>query len=61
MIRRGCFQTMAVLLLGANWAYAVLGWGGLWGGTQVGTRPFCHGLTGTAFLHLGDDAGKSRA
>jgi cytochrome c-type biogenesis protein CcmF len=42
-----CFQTIGILL-GAHWAYAVLGWGGYWAWDPDG------------FFALGDDAGKAR-
>src|ERR1700757_330330 len=45
-----CFQTMGILL-GAHWAYAVLGWGGYWGWDPVENASFLPWLTGTAFLH----------
>src|SRR5258708_1336240 len=45
-----CFQTMGSLL-GAHWAYAVLGWGGYWGWDPVENASFLPWLTGTAFLH----------
>jgi len=39
------------LLLGARWAYDVLGWGGYWGWDPVEIAAFMPWLTGTAFLH----------
>ncbi len=45
-----CFQT-AGILLGAHWAYAVLGWGGYWGWDPVENASLMPWLTGTAFLH----------
>ncbi len=39
------------LLLGAWWAYHVLGWGGFWGWDPVENVAFLPWLTGTAFLH----------
>src|SRR5437879_3816032 len=45
-----CFQTMGILLV-ANWAYAVLGWGGYWGWGPVENASLLPWLTGTAFLH----------
>ena len=45
-----CFQTLGVLL-GAHWAYAVLGWGGYWGWDPVENASLLPWLTGTAFLH----------
>src|SRR5260370_973559 len=39
------------ILLGAHWAYAVLGWGGYWGWDTVENASFLPWLTGTAFLH----------
>src|ERR1700674_3911941 len=44
------FQS-AGILLGAHWAYAVLGWGGYWGWDPVENASFLPWLTGTAFLH----------
>ena len=44
------FQTVGVLL-GARWAYAVLGWGGYWGWDPVENASLLPWLTGTAFLH----------
>ena len=45
-----CFQTIGVLL-GAHWAYAVLGWGGYWAWDPVENASLMPWLTGTAFLH----------
>src|SRR6267154_4729817 len=45
-----CFQTMGILL-GAHWAYAVLGWGGYLGWDPVENASLLPWLTGTAFLH----------
>ena len=45
-----CFQS-AGILLGAHWAYAVLGWGGYWAWDPVENASFLPWLTGTAFLH----------
>jgi len=45
-----CFQS-AGILLGAHWAYAVLGWGGYWGWDPVENASLLPWLTGTAFLH----------
>jgi cytochrome c-type biogenesis protein CcmF len=39
------------LLLGAGWAYGVLGWGGYWGWDPVENAALMPWLTGTAFLH----------
>jgi cytochrome c-type biogenesis protein CcmF len=44
------FQSIGVLL-GAHWAYAVLGWGGYWGWDPVENASLLPWLTGTAFLH----------
>ncbi len=44
------FQSVGILL-GAHWAYAVLGWGGYWGWDPVENASFLPWLTGTAFLH----------
>ena len=44
------FQS-AGILLGAHWAYAVLGWGGYWGWDPVENASLMPWLTGTAFLH----------
>ena len=45
-----CFQSLGILL-GAHWAYAVLGWGGYWGWDPVENASLLPWLTGTAFLH----------
>ncbi len=39
------------LVLGARWAYDVLGWGGYWGWDAVEVSSLIPWLTGTAFLH----------
>ena len=39
------------LLLGAGWAYAVLGWGGYWGWDPVENASLLPWITATAFLH----------
>ncbi len=39
------------LLLGARWAYDVLGWGGYWGWDAVENAALMPWLSGTAFLH----------
>ncbi|HUL16978.1 MAG TPA: heme lyase CcmF/NrfE family subunit [Terriglobales bacterium] len=44
------FQTVGILL-GAHWAYAVLGWGGYWGWDPVENASLLPWLSGTAFLH----------
>src|SRR5437762_13142545 len=44
------FQSVGILL-GAHWAYAVLGWGGYCGWDPVENASFLPWLTGTAFLH----------
>jgi cytochrome c-type biogenesis protein CcmF len=44
------FQSTGILL-GAGWAYAVLGWGGYWGWDPVENASLLPWLTGTAFLH----------
>ncbi|HEY4839611.1 MAG TPA: heme lyase CcmF/NrfE family subunit [Candidatus Acidoferrales bacterium] len=45
-----CFQSVGVLL-GAHWAYAVLGWGGYWSWDPVENASLMPWLIGTAFLH----------
>jgi cytochrome c-type biogenesis protein CcmF len=45
-----CFQS-AGILLGAHWAYAVLGWGGYWAWDPVENASLLPWITGTAFLH----------
>jgi cytochrome c-type biogenesis protein CcmF len=44
------FQSTGILL-GAGWAYAVLGWGGYWGWDPVENASLLPWITGTAFLH----------
>ena len=44
------FQSVGILL-GARWAYVVLGWGGYWGWDPVENASLLPWLTGTAFLH----------
>ena len=44
------FLSMGVLL-GARWAYAVLGWGGYWGWDPVENASLMPWFAGTAFLH----------
>jgi cytochrome c-type biogenesis protein CcmF len=44
------FQGVGILL-GAHWAYAVLGWGGYWAWDPVENASLMPWLTGTAFLH----------
>ncbi len=44
------FQSCGILL-GAHWAYAVLGWGGYWAWDPVENASLLPWLTGTAFLH----------
>jgi cytochrome c-type biogenesis protein CcmF len=44
------FQSLGIIL-GAHWAYAVLGWGGYWGWDPVENASLLPWLTGTAFLH----------
>jgi cytochrome c-type biogenesis protein CcmF len=44
------FQTTGILL-GAGWAYAVLGWGGYWGWDPVENGSLLPWITATAFLH----------
>jgi cytochrome c-type biogenesis protein CcmF len=44
------FQSVGILL-GAHWAYAVLGWGGYWAWDPVENASFLPWITGTAFLH----------
>jgi len=39
------------LMLGAKWAYVVLGWGGYWGWDPVENSSLMPWLVGTAFLH----------
>jgi cytochrome c-type biogenesis protein CcmF len=44
------FQSTGIIL-GAGWAYAVLGWGGYWAWDPVENASFLPWLTATAFLH----------
>ena len=44
------FQSIGILL-GARWAYVVLGWGGYWGWDPVENASLLPWITGTAFLH----------
>lgn len=44
------FQSCGILL-GAGWAYAVLGWGGYWGWDPVENASLLPWITATAFLH----------
>ncbi len=44
------FQTCGIIL-GAGWAYAVLGWGGYWGWDPVENASLLPWITATAFLH----------
>ncbi|MDX2180513.1 MAG: heme lyase CcmF/NrfE family subunit [Bryobacteraceae bacterium] len=44
------FQTCGIVL-GAGWAYAVLGWGGYWGWDPVENASLLPWITSTAFLH----------
>jgi cytochrome c-type biogenesis protein CcmF len=44
------FQSTGILL-GAKWAYHVLGWGGYWGWDPVENASLLPWLSGTAFLH----------
>lgn len=44
------FQSSGILL-GAGWAYAVLGWGGYWGWDPVENASLLPWITATAFLH----------
>ncbi len=45
-----CFQSIGILL-GAHWAYAMLGWGGYWAWDPVENASLLPWITGTAFLH----------
>jgi cytochrome c-type biogenesis protein CcmF len=45
-----CFQTVGILL-GAHWAYSMLGWGGYWEWDPVENASLLPWITGTAFLH----------
>ncbi|MDP9373735.1 MAG: heme lyase CcmF/NrfE family subunit [Chloroflexota bacterium] len=55
LVRRWTLLAWAILgfgnLLGAWWAYRVLGWGGYWGWDPVENAAIMPWLTGTAFLH----------
>jgi cytochrome c-type biogenesis protein CcmF len=44
------FQTTGILL-GAGWAYAVLGWGGYWGWDPVENASLLPWISATAYLH----------
>jgi cytochrome c-type biogenesis protein CcmF len=44
------FQSTGIIL-GAGWAYAVLGWGGYWGWDPVENASLLPWITATAFLH----------
>jgi cytochrome c-type biogenesis protein CcmF len=44
------FQSIGIMM-GAHWAYAVLGWGGYWAWDPVENASLMPWLTGTAFLH----------
>ena len=44
------FQSTGIIL-GAGWAFAVLGWGGYWNWDPVENASFLPWVTGTAFLH----------
>ena len=44
------FQTTGILL-GMNWAYSILGWGGYWGWDPVENASLLPWITATAFLH----------
>ncbi len=44
------FQSTGIVL-GAGWAYAVLGWGGYWGWDPVENASLLPWITATAFLH----------
>ena len=54
-----CFQTVGILL-GAHWAYAVLGWGGYWGWDPVENASLAAVADGHGVPALRDDAGKAR-
>jgi cytochrome c-type biogenesis protein CcmF len=45
------FFQSAGIILGAAWAYSVLGWGGYWGWDPVENASLLPWLTSTAFLH----------
>jgi cytochrome c-type biogenesis protein CcmF len=47
----GVFSLGAGLILGAYWAYGVLGWGGYWGWDPVENSSLVPWLTGLALLH----------
>ncbi len=55
IVRRWTIVAWAMLgvgiLLGAHWAYAVLGWGGYWAWDPVENASLLPWLTATAFLH----------
>jgi cytochrome c-type biogenesis protein CcmF len=55
IVRRWAIVAWAMLgvgiLLGAHWAYAVLGWGGYWAWDPVENASLLPWLTATAFLH----------
>jgi len=44
------FQSTGVLL-GMNWAYSILGWGGYWEWDPVENASLLPWITATAFLH----------
>lgn len=44
------FLTLGIVL-GGNWAYIVLGWGGFWGWDPVENASFLPWLAGTAYIH----------
>ena len=44
------FQSLGIMM-GAHWAYAVLGWGGYWAWDPVENASIMPWFTGTAFLH----------
>jgi cytochrome c-type biogenesis protein CcmF len=48
------------IVLGARWSYSELGWGGYWAWDPVENASLMPWLTGTAFLHSGDDPGAAR-
>ncbi len=45
-----CFLTVGIVL-GAEWAYEILGWGGYWAWDPVENSSFIPWLSGSAFLH----------
>ncbi|MBP9837141.1 MAG: heme lyase CcmF/NrfE family subunit [Proteobacteria bacterium] len=45
-----CFLTFGIIL-GGNWAYIELGWGGFWAWDPVENASFLPWLTSTAFIH----------